>query len=92
LDEGYSRFLTSRLGGMVFRMLSGLVNDGYARCGPAFIKQSVLKCGSPPVTGQRWTNVAAYEGIHLLRRQLPSLFNLIGRHKPSDLVSVRSRF
>ena len=27
LDEGYSRFLTSRLGGMVFRMLSGLVNN-----------------------------------------------------------------
>jgi hypothetical protein len=27
LDEGYSRFITSRLGGMVFRMLSGLVNN-----------------------------------------------------------------
>src|SRR6476620_1107820 len=27
LDEDYSRFLTSRLGGMVFRMLRGLVNN-----------------------------------------------------------------
>jgi hypothetical protein len=82
LQEGYRQFLMSGLGEMVFRTLSGLVNDWRETVEFDLIRLwlrlfaerlrlfgVLLKSGdhSPPVTGQRWNNVAAYQGIHFLR-------------------------
>jgi hypothetical protein len=72
----------SGLGEMVFRTLSGLVNDQRERAEFDLIRLwqrlfaerlrlwgEFLKSGDhlPPVTGQRRNNVAAYQGIHFLR-------------------------